>query len=171
MIAVVQRVTRARVDATGADGARARAEIGRGLVALVCAVRGDGAREARWIADKIAALRVFPDDAGKMNRSVRDEAGGVLVVSQFTLAGELKKGTRPSFTRAAAPEIAEPLVDCVARRLREEHDLAVGTGVFGASMRVELVNDGPVTIILDRPPTKDDESINTSIAPGARNCE
>lgn len=150
MIAVVQRVASARVTAEGDTGAPHLASIGLGLVALVCAVQGDGPSEADWIADKIAALRVFQDGDGKMNRSVLDVGGAVLVVSQFTLAGELRKGTRPSFTRAAAPAVARPLVQRVADRLAHEHGVPVWTGVFGAAMRVELVNDGPVTIILDR---------------------
>ena len=151
MIAVLQRVERASVTTTAPTGDPQTSSIGPGLVALVCAVVGDGPAEADWIADKIALLRVFPDSNGKMNRSVMDVGGAVLVVSQFTLAGDLKKGTRPSFSRAAAPEVASPLVDRVAQQLSMTHGLTVGAGVFGASMRVELVNDGPVTIILDRP--------------------
>lgn len=150
MIAVVQRVSRAHVTARRANGESHEASIGAGLVALVCAVQGDAESEARWMADKIAQLRIFQDDAGKMNRSVTDIGGGALVISQFTLAGDLKKGTRPSFVNAAAPDVAAPLVDLVAERLRTEHGLAVGQGVFGVSMQVELVNDGPVTIILER---------------------
>lgn len=152
MIAVVQRVSTARVVAQLEHGGVHEAAIGRGLVALVCAVQGDTEAEAIWIADKIAVMRIFSDEDDKMNRSVIDEGASVLVVSQFTLAGELKKGTRPSFTRAAAPGVAQPLVDCVAKRLADEHGLTVATGVFGASMKVELVNDGPVTIILERAP-------------------
>lgn len=152
MIAVVQRVARASVTAHRLDGAPHEASIAHGLVALVCAVRGDTEAEAIWIADKIALLRVFQDDDGKMNRSVVDVGGAALVVSQFTLAGDLKKGTRPSFIQAAAPEIASPLVDLVAERMRTRHGLSIGQGVFGASMQVELVNDGPVTIILERAP-------------------
>ncbi len=153
MIAVVQRVSQARVKAECSDGRTHEAAIGTGLVALVCAVQGDTDAEARWVADKIASLRIFQDDDGKMNRSVKDIGGGVLVVSQFTLAGDVRKGTRPSFVNAAAPGIAAPLVDLVAARVRDEHGLTVGTGVFGASMSVELVNDGPVTIIIEREPS------------------
>ncbi len=152
MIAVVQRVSSASVVAQLHEGGVHEATIGPGLVALVCAVQHDTEAEAQWIANKIASLRIFSDEAGKMNRSAVDERASVLVVSQFTLAGELKKGTRPSFTRAAAPDVAQPLVDYVAERLATEHGLTVETGVFGASMQVELINDGPVTIILERPP-------------------
>lgn len=150
MIAVVQRVSEARVTAELEGGGSHTESIGAGLVALVCAVRNDTEAEAAWIADKIATLRVFQDDEGKMNRSVLDIGGSVLVVSQFTLAGDLRKGTRPSFTSAAEPSIARPLVESVARRLRTHHNVRVGEGVFGASMQVALVNDGPVTIILQR---------------------
>jgi D-aminoacyl-tRNA deacylase len=152
VIAVVQRVSSARVVAQLEEGSVHKAAIGCGLLALVCAVQHDTETEAQWIADKIASLRIFSDEAGKMNRSAIDERASVLVVSQFTLAGELKKGTRPSFTRAAAPNVARPLVDYVAERLAGEHGLTVETGVFGTSMQAELVNDGPVTIILERPP-------------------
>ena len=150
MITVIQRVSKARVTAERPEGGVHEATIDAGLVALVCAVQGDTESEARWMADKIAHLRIFPDDDGKMNRSVVDVGGGALVVSQFTLAGDVRKGTRPSFVKAAAPEIAAPLVEFIAKRLRREHGLRIGTGVFGASMAVELVNDGPVTIIVER---------------------
>lgn len=152
MIAVVQRVARAQVKAIRDGETIHTAAIDEGLVALVCAVHGDTFQEATWIADKIAQLRIFEDDDGKMNRSVCDINGGVLVVSQFTLAGVARKGNRPSFVGAAAPNIAAPLVDHVAARLRDTHHLPVGSGVFGASMQVELVNDGPVTILLERAP-------------------
>lgn len=124
--------------------------IGRGLVVLACAEAGDDGAVFDWAAKKVALMRIFEDEAGKMNRSVSDLGGGVLVVSQFTLAGEASKGNRPSFTGAAAPEIAEPLVERLAAGLEREHGLTVARGVFGAAMRVELVNDGPVTIILER---------------------
>lgn len=150
MIVVAQRVSRARVTARRDDGSAHDAAIGVGLAALVCAMRGDTDAEARWMADKLAMLRIFPDNTGKMNRSVVDVGGGALVVSQFTLAGDVRKGTRPSFVNAAPPDVAAPLVELVAERMRAEHGLTVETGVFGASMQVELVNDGPVTILLER---------------------
>lgn len=153
MKAVLQRVSSATVRATEAnDGSPLdHAEsIGRGLVVLLCVVQGDDEQTIDWAADKTARLRIFGDDEGKMNRSVVDVGGGVLVVSQFTLAGETAKGNRPSFTTAAPPEIAAPLVERFAKRLETEHGLPVARGVFGASMQVELVNDGPVTVILER---------------------
>lgn len=151
MIAVVQRVSRAsvRVAAQGVDRS-----IWRGVVILLGVVRGDGAESAEWLADKIAGLRLFPDDAGKMNRSLVDVGGEALVVSQFTLVGDCRKGTRPSFDKAEIPEKAEALYQAFARRLRDDHSLNVRTGEFGAMMEVELVNDGPVTLILEHPVVK-----------------
>jgi D-tyrosyl-tRNA(Tyr) deacylase len=122
--------------------------IGRGFLVLLGATHADGRSEAEWLARKVAGLRIFEDDAGKMNLGLSDVGGAVLVVSQFTLYGDARKGRRPSFTGAARPEQAEPLVDYFASRLREE-GLQVDTGVFGAMMEVELVNDGPVTLWLD----------------------
>jgi D-tyrosyl-tRNA(Tyr) deacylase len=133
-------------------GAPHRESIGLGLVALVGVAPGDTESIADWAADKAAALRVFPDDEGKMNRSVKDVAGAVLVVSQFTLLADTSRGNRPSFTGAAGPEEAAPLVERFAARLEREHGLRVARGVFGATMRVSLVNEGPVTIVLERPP-------------------
>ena len=150
---VVQRSGAARVVAThDNDGAPIAHEEGieRGLVLLVCAEEGDDEATIDWGADKCARLRVFEDDDGKMNRSLLDVGGGALVVSQFTLAGDASKGNRPSFVRAARPEVAGPLVERFAERLEREHGLTVARGVFGATMRVELVNDGPVTIIVER---------------------
>lgn len=141
MRAVVQRVAEARVEVE----ARTVGAIGRGLLVLLGVAPGDGPRQVAWMADKIANLRIFEDDAGKMNLSVRDVGGGVLVVSQFTLYGDAAKGRRPSFTGAAAPEIARPLYEAVADALGAER------GEFGAHMRVSLVNDGPVTLLLDTP--------------------
>jgi D-tyrosyl-tRNA(Tyr) deacylase len=128
------------------------ARIGPGVLALVGVERGDVAVQSEWLADRIARMRIFPDEEGKMNRSVVDVGGSALVVSQFTLAGRTRKGTRPSFANAAAPDAAAPLVAMVAERLRSEHGLRVGEGVFGAHMMVESVNDGPVTLILRREP-------------------
>ncbi len=144
MRAVVQRVSRAEVRVDG----RATGAIGRGLVVLLGVAQGDGEDDARALADKVAALRIFEDPAGKMNLSVRDVSGGVLVVSQFTLLGDARKGNRPGFVDAAPPEEANALYERFCGLLRER-GLAVATGVFRASMEVELVNDGPVTILLD----------------------
>ena len=144
MRAVIQRVSRAAVRVDGVPvGA-----IGRGFLVLLGVTHADGRAEAEWLARKVAGLRVFEDDAGKMNLGLSEVGGDVLVVSQFTLYGDARKGRRPSFTDAARPEQAEPLVDYFASRLREE-GLQVETGVFGAVMEVELVNDGPVTLWLD----------------------
>jgi D-aminoacyl-tRNA deacylase len=144
MRAVVQRVSRAAVRVDGA----VTGEIARGLLVLLGVADGDGEDEARWMADKVAALRIFEDEAGKMNRAVAEAGGGVLVVSQFTLLGDARKGNRPSFTGAASPEAANALYRRFCAALREK-GLTVGEGVFRAHMDVELVNDGPVTILLD----------------------
>jgi len=157
MIVLLQRSLEASVEMLDGPDAGAREAITRGLVALVGVERGDGDAQARWCADKTARLRIFPDEQGKMNRSLLDlarqapqEGLGVLVVSQFTLAGDCRKGTRPSFTDAAPPHVAQPLVESYARRLEQEHGLFVARGRFGAMMRVSLVNDGPVTLVLQR---------------------
>ena len=144
MRAVLQRVTRASVTVDGEVVGR----IGPGLLALVGARTGDTPDDAAWLADRIAGLRIFNDEAGKMNLSVRDTGGAVLVVSQFTLYADTSRGRRPSFVDAAAPEVASPLVDSVVDGLRTA-GLHVETGVFGAMMDVELLNGGPVTIVLD----------------------
>jgi D-tyrosyl-tRNA(Tyr) deacylase len=141
MRAVVQRVAEARVEVHG----RVVGRIGRGLVALVAAAPEDGPRQVEWLADKLENLRIMEDADGKMNRSVREVGGGVLVVSQFTLYGDASRGRRPSFVGAARPEIAAPLLAALAVRLGAE------TGEFGADMQVHLVNDGPVTLVLDTP--------------------
>ena len=141
---VIQRVSRARVSV----GDRDVAAIGPGFLALVGAAEGDGPDDVRYLAEKLANLRIMPDADGRMNRSVLDTAGAVLVVSQFTLIAETRKGRRPSFTGAAAPEIAEPLVQDFCDSLRAL-GISVDSGEFGAAMDVELVNEGPVTIILD----------------------
>jgi len=144
MRAVVQRVSRAQVRVDGAVSG----EVGRGLVVLLGVARGDGADDARSLAEKVALLRVFEDAAGKMNLSVLDVGGAALVVSQFTLLGDGRKGNRPSFIEAAPPEEADALYQAFCQHLRGR-GLAVATGVFRAHMEVELVNDGPVTILLD----------------------
>ncbi len=145
MIAVVQRVSSATVcvEETGY-----RAAIGRGLLILLGVEKDDGVREADWLAGKCARLRIFCDEAGLMNRSVLDVGGEALVVSQFTLAGDCRKGNRPSFDRAAPPEKAEALYEYFVNRLRAVEDVTTQTGVFRAMMEIELVNDGPVTLIL-----------------------
>jgi D-tyrosyl-tRNA(Tyr) deacylase len=142
--AVVQRVSRAEVRV----GGRATGSIGRGLAVLLGVAREDGEDDARQLADKVAALRVFEDPAGKMNLALAEVGGGVLVVSQFTLLGDARKGNRPSFIDAAAPEAANALYERFCALVREK-GLQVATGVFRAEMEVELVNDGPVTILLD----------------------
>jgi D-tyrosyl-tRNA(Tyr) deacylase len=140
MRAVVQRVSRARVAPGG--------EIGLGVCVLLGVARGDGEEQAAWLAGKIARLRIFPDDNGRFDRSVTDVGGAALVVSQFTLIADTAKGNRPSFVEAAPPEEAEPLYERFCSELRAL-GVTVETGVFGAKMDVELVNDGPVTIVLD----------------------
>ncbi|MGH2971571.1 MAG: D-aminoacyl-tRNA deacylase [Gaiellaceae bacterium] len=143
MRAVCQRVTKARVRVED----RIVAEIGPGLCVLVGVARGDEATEAARLAGKVARLRVFPDEAGRFDQSLLDTGGAVLAVSQFTLLGDTSRGNRPSFTDAAPPEEAEPLVERFCAEL-EALGVPVGRGIFGASMAVELVNDGPVTIVL-----------------------
>ncbi len=124
------------------------AEIGQGLVVLLGIARDDGAAEVERLAGKVARLRIFGDEQGRFDRSLLDVGGAALVVSQFTLIADTRKGNRPSFTDAAPPEKAEPLYDRFCTALRGE-GIPVDTGVFGAMMAVELVNDGPVTIVLD----------------------
>jgi D-tyrosyl-tRNA(Tyr) deacylase len=142
--AVVSRVAWARVVADG----ELTGEIGPGLLVLVGVTHGDGEADAAWLAAKVAALRVFADDQGKMNRSLTDTGGGALVVSQFTLYGDARKGRRPSYVAAAPPERAAPLVEAVAWSLAGA-GVPVATGRFGADMRVQSSGDGPVTILLD----------------------
>jgi len=144
MRAVVQRVTSARVTV----GNRMVGEIDAGLLVLLGVQEGDGPSDVQYIASKIRDLRIFADDAGKMNLSVLDRQGGVLVVSQFTLAGDARNGRRPSFAGAAPPQIARALYEDVVRELQTS-GLRVETGEFQAMMQVGLINDGPVTILLD----------------------
>ncbi len=141
---VVQRVRRASVDV----GGRRIAEIERGLLLLVGIAPGDEGVDLEKAAGKIVDLRIFEDDAGKMNRSLRDVEGQLLAVSQFTLYGDTRKGRRPSFVGAAPPEIAEPLFDAFVDAIRDQ-GVHVETGRFGAKMAVDLVNDGPVTLLID----------------------
>jgi len=147
MRAVLQRVRRGRVSVDGDT----IAAIDHGLVILIGAGQADTAGEAEWLAEKSAVLRVFEDEQGKTNLSVQDVGGEVLVVSQFTLYADSRKGRRPSFINAAPPEIAQPLVDHFTDHL-EGLGVSVQRGVFGAHMLVEIENDGPVTIILEREP-------------------
>ncbi len=141
----MQRVAWAEVTVDGDTVGR----IERGLLALVGVGPDDDDRTARALADKLAALRVFPDERGRMHHPVGAVAGGVLVVSQFTLFGDVTRGNRPSFIGAADPAVAEPLVAAVAARLRDAHTLTVAEGRFGAAMAVASLNDGPVTLVLD----------------------
>ena len=147
MIGLLQRVSQAQVVV---DGATVGA-IGPGLMVLVCAEKGDGEKEADALLSKLLAYRVFSDEAGKMNRSVTDVAGGLLLVPQFTLAADTNSGTRPSFTPAASPQDGLRLFDYFVRRARERHGM-VQTGQFGADMKVSLTNDGPVTFWLQISP-------------------
>jgi len=144
MRAVIQRVTRAKVTVD----AKIVGEIGNGLVVLLGVARDDTKLDAAYLAEKITALRIFDDDEGKMNLSLKDVNGGVLIVSQFTLYGDVRRGLRPSWIEAAAPEVAQPLYEFFVRQMRAAVD-DVATGSFRAMMQVELVNDGPVTILLD----------------------
>jgi D-aminoacyl-tRNA deacylase len=143
VIGVLQRVSQARV----VVGGRPIGEIGAGLLVLVCAERGDSEAQADKLLAKILKLRIFADDAGKMNRSVQDVQGGLLVVSQFTLAADTSGGNRPSFTNAAAPDEGRRLYDYFVAQAQAAHPV-VETGEFAAHMEVHLVNDGPVTIPL-----------------------
>lgn len=143
MISVIQRVSQARV----VVGAEVVGQIGAGLLVLLCAERGDSDAQADKLLAKILKLRIFSDDAGKMNRSVQDVAGGLLIVSQFTLAADVSGGNRPSFTGAAAPDEGRRLYDYFVAQARLAHP-QVETGQFAADMQVHLVNDGPVTIPL-----------------------
>ena len=145
MRVVLQRVTRGSVTVDG----HITGAVDRGFVALVGVTHNDSRAEAELLARKTAHLRVFEDDQGKMNLSALETGAGLLVISQFTLYADARKGRRPSFTDAAPPEIAAPLVDYYAERLRAEGIQRVEMGVFGAMMLVEIYNDGPVTIILD----------------------
>jgi D-tyrosyl-tRNA(Tyr) deacylase len=146
MRAVVQRVSRARVLISG----EVVGEVGPGMLALVGIAPDDTSQRVRWLADKLAGLRIFADDEGKMNRSLLEMGGAMLLVSQFTLYGDVRKGRRPSFIGAAAPDVAVPLYEELLSAVREL-GVRVESGRFGAEMQVELVNDGPVTLIIDAP--------------------
>ena len=143
--AVVQRVSSARVTVAG----ETTGEISTGLLVLLGVAQDDTGDDAQWLADKVCALRIFEDDEGRMNRSVVDIAGGVLVVSQFTLLASTRKGTRPSFHAAARPELAIPLYEAFQRLVASTLGRPVASGRFGATMDVSLVNAGPVTLVVD----------------------
>ncbi len=146
MIAVVTRVSSASVEVE-----QAKETIGPGLLVLLAVEPDDTDQSVAWMAKKLSHLRIFPDEHERMNRSVVDTDGSVLLISQFTLAGDCMKGHRPSFIGAAAPELAEPTYEAVAAALHSEYGLHVRTGVFGAAMRVSSVNEGPVTLIIRTP--------------------
>ena len=144
MIAVIQRVKSAKVTVDGAI----KGEIGQGLLIFLGVVKGDTNKEADYLADKITGFRVFDNDEGKFDKSLLDIGGEALVVSQFTLAGSWRKGRRPGFDNAEKPDIAEPLVDYFTQSI-SAHGVKTSSGVFGAHMDVEIVNEGPVTFVLD----------------------
>ena len=145
MRAILQRVSSASVTIAG----ETVAAIGSGLLVLLGIEDGDGPEDIAWLAPKIARMRIFPDEAGLMNLALTDTGGDAIVVSQFTLHASTKKGNRPSFIRAARPEISEPLYRSFCEALEQELAKSVGRGRFGADMQVALVNDGPVTIVID----------------------
>lgn len=147
MKALVQRVRQASVTIEE----KLYSKIGQGLLVLLGVEKGDTEKEAEWIAKKISALRIFEDEAGKMNRSVRDINGSLLVVSQFTLAGDTSRGNRPGFEHAARPDDAKKLYEFTVQKLREQN-IPTETGVFQADMQVMLINDGPVTFMLEKAP-------------------
>lgn len=144
MLAVVQRVCEASVRV----GEDYEARIGPGLLILLGVAQGDNEDDAAWLAEKCSTLRIFNDEAGKMNRGLDSVGGSALVISQFTLLGDCEKGRRPSFTRAGDPQEAERLYELFADRLAE-HGVPVERGIFGAMMKISLINDGPVTLIVD----------------------
>lgn len=146
MRVLLQRVARAEVRVEG----ETIGKIGRGFLLLVGFKDDDGPEQVDWTTDKVVGLRVFPDEEGKMNRSLVDVGGHVLVVSQFTLYGDVRKGRRPSFVHAACPEVATPLYERFVRALRVRTGGVVETGRFGAMMEVDSVNDGPVTFMIER---------------------
>ena len=148
MRAVIQKVTRAQVDVLDSESCETCGKIGAGLMVLLGVGHDDGAQDARYIADKIAYLRIFEDENGRLNRSVQDIGGSVLLVSQFTLYADARNGRRPSFSAAAAPEAANAWYQEVAALLRG-YGLTVETGRFQSHMQVDLCNDGPVTLLLD----------------------
>lgn len=145
MRALIQRVSSANVEVDG----KVIATIGTGLLALIGVEADDSDADVAWLSAKLSKLRIFPDDSGVMNRSLLDVGGEVLTVSQFTLFASVKKGNRPSWSRAALPEISRPLFDRFVQQLERDLGRKVPTGKFGADMRVSLINDGPVTLLID----------------------
>lgn len=145
MRVVIQRAGRASLTADG----QFRGEMSRGLVVLLGIAEGDTEEDVQWLTRKTAQLRIFNDEKGVMNKSVLDIGGKIMLVSQFTLHASTRKGNRPSYIKAAGHELAVPLYEAFAKRLRDEYGLEVITGIFGAHMEVSLVNDGPVTILID----------------------
>jgi D-tyrosyl-tRNA(Tyr) deacylase len=145
MIVVIQRVAEASVKIDG----RVKSEIGVGLLILVGIEEADSEEDISWLSKKITNLRIFPDENQVMNKSVMDVAGEVLLISQFTLHASTKKGNRPSYIKAARPEVATPLYENFIQTLESELGKSIGTGEFGADMQVALINDGPVTILID----------------------
>lgn len=160
MLACVQRVSEAQVTVEG----QVVGQIGRGLLVLLGVAASDTQAEAEWLAQKLAGLRLFDDADGKLNLSVADVQGGILVVSQFTLLGDCSKGRRPSFTRAAPPELAERLYEHFVACLRR-HRIPVATGRFRAMMQVHLVNDGPVTLLVETPSAASPPTKRSSAGP------
>ncbi len=147
MRALIQRTRHASVTVDG----EVVGSIGTGLTVLLGVAPEDGPEQVTWLARKVANLRIFPDDDGRMNRSLLDAGGGALVISQFTLYGDCAKGRRPSFVKAAPPQLAEPLYERFCEALAAEGVRELARGVFGADMKVELLNDGPVTLMIDTP--------------------
>ena len=145
MIAVIQRVSESSVTIDG----KVKSKIGTGLLVLLGIEEADGREDIEWLAKKIVNLRIFPDEQEVMNKSLLDVGGELLLISQFTLHASTKKGNRPSYIKAARPEIALPLYEEAIRVLEAELGKSIGTGSFGADMKVSLVNDGPVTLIMD----------------------
>lgn len=143
---IVQKVSKASVEIDG----KIEGAIGSGLLALVGINTGDDEKVIKWISNKLCNLRVFPDEEGKMNRSVQDIGGGILVISNFTLYGDVKKGFRPNFMAAAPPEISEPIYDKLLEHLKNNYDIDIQTGSFGAMMNIKLINEGPVTVIIEK---------------------
>ena len=145
MKAVIQRVTRASVTIDG----MINGTIGEGLLVLLGIEDADGVEDIIWLSNKIVNLRIFGDDAGMMNRSVLEVGGGILLISQFTLHASTKKGNRPSYIKASKPDVAIPLYEKMIEQLEKDLGKKIETGIFGADMKVELLNDGPVTIVID----------------------
>jgi D-tyrosyl-tRNA(Tyr) deacylase len=145
MKAVIQRVTKASVEVDG----KIVGQIRSGLLVLLGVAKGDTEADVAYLVEKIPALRIFSDEAGKMNRSLAEIGGGLLAISQFTLLGDTRKGRRPGFEQAADPPVARRLFDHFVESLKKETDLVVESGIFGAHMKIDLLNDGPVTFILD----------------------